>query len=1346
MVNRISSISKDGKSAGSKTASNGQVPNPPPPDGKSKGKKTSTDLNWQSTSNQPTKAKPLRFQLLRGILPAVLLPLAVTGFVGERSIHGRLEEDLSEQIQSHALLTKEVTRHYLEDIADFSALLASNPLIVDAARLAGELSPELNDLSVEQIEERYAQTKLLQPNQALNDYLAQTAEASGTVEIFFTDKRGLNVAHNVPTSDVVQSDESWWQEAQANTRWLSRPVFDESANTNGIEFAHAITDAASGEFLGVVKVFHSIDGTALREIADTLKVSGLRGSQQVQVIDAEAGTLLKTVAAEGMADTQQIDGGEVVIGIADALSKSQGSDTDLNSLKDTLQSQHDVRELDVTQVATDEGSNAIVTSFVSNGRKYFLSAIEGTSLTAIASIDNQELESAGQRLVLVFALAMVIAGGISVFVVLYLANQISSPLRYLSSTAEEVVSGNLDVEAVPYGALESQTLATTFNSLVARVRDFLQEQTNAADQARLLSEIVGSNIRDRSDLDEVFHKALTEARTTLGVDRIVVYRFKDDWSGYISHESVTSGWPQAIHSAIDDPCIPEEILDAYQQGRVVPTSDVAKAGFHPDHRMLMQELKVKANLVVPIMQDGQLVGLLVAHHCAKTHIWQNSEIAFMRQLALQLGNTQTQLAYLKAREDETKWAEFIRDFTVEIVQARGSEDVLNRLPLEKIRQALNADRVLIYEFDATWKGTVTHESVAALWPTALNAEIYDPCFAEGYVKKYEQGRIQATSDIYNAGLTECHLKQLEPFEVKANLVAPIRKGKQLIGLLIAHQCSGPRRWQNQEVNVFGQVASQIGQALDRGELALQREIATQRAEFLRDFTVEITQAGKPEEILDRLPLAKVRTALEVDRVVVYRFDETWQGTITHESVDSQWPTALSSEIYDPCFAENFVEKYEQGRVQATSDIYNAGLTECHLKQLEPFEVKANLVAPIKQGEKLLGLLIAHQCSGPREWQRQEVNFFAQLATQIGLALDRGDLMLERELAAEQARSLAVEQQQQKESLQIQLVNLLGDVEGAASGDLTVRADVTVGEIGTVADFFNSIIESLRQLVTQVQLSAQQVNLSVGENEGAIRQLADDALNQAEEMTRALCSVEAMTESIQSVASSARQAAEVARAASETAESGSAAMDRTEYNILMLRETVGTTAKQVKRLGESSQQISKVVSLINQIAVQTNLLAINAGIEAARAGEGGQGFAVVAEEVGELANRSAAATQEIEKIVETIQRETAHVVEAMEQSTTQVVEGSRSVEETKSSLGQILDVSRQIDELVQSISDATVSQVETSTSVSQLMQIVAEVSKQTSESSLQVSDALRATVTVAEELQSSVGTFKVDAEG
>lgn len=332
--------------------------------------------------------------------------------------------------------------------------------------------------------------------------------------------------------------------------------------------------------------------------------------------------------------------------------------------------------------------------------------------------------------------------------------------------------------------------------------------------------------------------------------------------------------------------------------------------------------------------------------------------------------------------------------------------------------------------------------------------------------------------------------------------------------------------------------------------------------------------------------------------------------------------------------------------------------------------------------------------------------------------------------------------QAPEALQMQLLELLSHVEGAARGDLTVRADVTAGEIGTVADFFNAIVESLRDIVTQVKQAANQLNTAIGSNEGAILQLAETAITQAAEINRTLAAVDSMTNSMQAVASRAQQAAIVANHAATNATKSGAAMDLTVQNIISLRETVGETARKVRRLGESSQQISRVVSIINQIATQTNLLAINASIEATRAGEQGQGFAVVAEEIGELAARSATATQEIEYLVENIQRETSEVVQAIEIGTTQVVTGTQIVEEAKHSLSQILEVSQQIDSLIQSISTATASQAETSQTVSQLMQDVAAVSQRTSDSSHIVAQSLQQTVAISQQLQAAVGTFKV----
>ncbi|HEY9904095.1 MAG TPA: GAF domain-containing protein [Candidatus Sericytochromatia bacterium] len=675
---------------------------------------------------------------------------------------------------------------------------------------------------------------------------------------------------------------------------------------------------------------------------------------------------------------------------------------------------------------------------------------------------------------------------------------------------------------------------------------------------------------------------------------------------------------------------------------------------------------------------------------------------------------------------------------------RGDSQFLFDQAVQQAKKQLNADRVVIYGFEPDLSGSIVAEAVDPGWPRALSDRISDPCIPGRLLEEYKKGRIVPTSDVRATKYSPAHLQLLNRLQVKANLVVPIIAADTLLGLLVAHQCSGPREWQEPEIEYLSQLATQIGLSLTGVSLAAQKQAVAERAQQLNEIISRVRESLKVEEIY-HAAVTGVRETLKTDRVIVYLFDADWQGTIVAESVGSDWPKALGANIADPCFADQYVQKYKRGRVKAVENIYDEGLTQCYLGQLEPFKVKANLVAPIMVDGQLLGLLVAHQCSSTRPWQESEINFFKQVAIQVGFALDQAALLEQREQARIFAEMVSQEQRREKEALQLQLLELLSDVEGAARGDLTVRADVTVGEIGTVADFFNAVIESLRGIVTQVKKAATQVNTSLGENEGAIRQLSAEALKQAEDTTRTLDSVEQMTHSIQQVAENARQAAAVARTASTTAEAGGMAMDRSVQNILSLRQTVAETAKKVKRLGESSQQISKVVSLINQIALQTNLLAINAGIEAARAGEEGQGFAVVAEEVGELAARSAAATKEIEKIVENIQQGTSEVVEAMELGTTQVVEGTHLVEDAKQSLSKILEVSRQIDTLVQSISSATVSQVETSQAVTELMKEIAKVSERTSNSTRQVSGSLKETVGIAQELQASVGTFKVGGD-
>jgi twitching motility protein PilJ len=343
----------------------------------------------------------------------------------------------------------------------------------------------------------------------------------------------------------------------------------------------------------------------------------------------------------------------------------------------------------------------------------------------------------------------------------------------------------------------------------------------------------------------------------------------------------------------------------------------------------------------------------------------------------------------------------------------------------------------------------------------------------------------------------------------------------------------------------------------------------------------------------------------------------------------------------------------------------------------------------------------------------------------------------------EAQRKAMEMEEAKENLQRQVIRLLDDVEGAARGDLTVQAEVTADGLGAVADAFNLTIQNLRDIVQQVKVAARDVTKGSTNSETFARALAGDALRQAEELAVTLKSVQVMTYSIQRVAEAAKEAETVAREASKIAQKGGEAVGNTVAGILEIRETVAETTRKVKRLAESSQEINSIVAIVSQIASRTNLLALNASIEAARAGEAGRGFAIVADEVRQLADRSAKSLKEIEQIVMQIQSETSSVMTAMEEGTQQVIHQTTLAEEAKRSLDNIIQVADHIDILVRSITSDTVEQTETSRAVAQVMQSVELTAQETSQEAQRVSGALQHLVGVSRDLIASVERFRVE---
>lgn len=322
--------------------------------------------------------------------------------------------------------------------------------------------------------------------------------------------------------------------------------------------------------------------------------------------------------------------------------------------------------------------------------------------------------------------------------------------------------------------------------------------------------------------------------------------------------------------------------------------------------------------------------------------------------------------------------------------------------------------------------------------------------------------------------------------------------------------------------------------------------------------------------------------------------------------------------------------------------------------------------------------------------------------------------------------------------------LLDEIEGLGDGDLSAEATVTEDFTGAIADAINFAILQLRQLVARIQDTSENVSAAANETRATTLQLADASEHQAQEITAASSAINEMAAAIDQVSASAAESATVAARSVTIATNGANVVQSNVRGMDTIREQIQDTAKRIKRLGESSQEIGDIVSLISDIADQTNILALNAAIQASMAGDAGRGFAVVADEVQRLAERSASAAKQVAALVKTIQTDTNEAVSSMEQTTSEVVKGAQLAHDAGSALEEIQTVSATLAELIRDISATAKRQALSAGQVSRTMSVIQNITTQTTAATKATAVSIGDLAEMAVELRAFVADFKLPA--
>ena len=531
----------------------------------------------------------------------------------------------------------------------------------------------------------------------------------------------------------------------------------------------------------------------------------------------------------------------------------------------------------------------------------------------------------------------------------------------------------------------------------------------------------------------------------------------------------------------------------------------------------------------------------------------------------------------------------------------------------------------------------------------------------------------------------------------------------------------------------------------KNELAMLGTKINQMAEKLMYLIERQTMLAKTSELMARIArarnvqqlqspfnrfLAEVRFLIKSDRLIFYQFDHNWSGTVIAESVAQGFPKSLGAEINDPCFAENYIHKYRRGRIQATRNIYEAGLTECHIQQLENFAVKSNLVIPVvvrteiePEKDELIGLLIAHQCSTTRIWNNAEIDYLKEVASQLGLAL-RGYGICKQVL-------------EQQAIFQQKVNEIIDNNQQLSRGNLRIYHSQSPSELNNLTKFLKDTIKGITELITKIKTNSEVAENSLDNNRKTVTQLNQRIIEQSSQIEQIMTALKPMANQMQLVCKNINETSKISHGTITHLKTETTDLTNVIESMAKLQNNFSKSINEIKNLEQLSIEIIGSIPIFKKIILETELLSKQVDQQSIKTKDS------LSKKIQKLATQLLLIVSEIEATGENIQRQTSGIVRAMEIDSAQTAGITPIAEEANRNIAKIFNTSFEIDRLLQLTNNSAMSQIASLQKIVNLINKLTQLAERSSYQSQQAKNSLKVTEVAIERLQESINIFKVE---